>query len=97
VGSNSCGQAVITSGNAGQLALSTCIKFASSTTATSRIGAGCGETLTSTSASGTTGALKLTDYTPKMDTSVVMYVNVGTIQVVDGVSKLVTFDVFVEM
>lgn len=97
-GSNSIGEAFISSGNAGQFALSTCMKFASPTTATSRRGAGCGETRTTPSASGTTGALNITDYKVKMDTSVAMYVNIGAGSNVAGsISNLVTYDVFVEM
>lgn len=96
-GSNSFAIANITSGNAGQLAVSTCLKFASPTTATSRSSAGCGETMASPSAMGTAGGLQLRDFKNGMDTAAVMYVNIGTTQVADGVSKLVTYDVFVEM
>lgn len=86
------------SGTGAQLAISTCVKFTSRTSATTRRDAGCGQTSKVSSSAGTTGTLYLTDLTTQLDTSVVMYVNVGAFNNVDGaVSKLVTYDVFVEM
>lgn len=86
------------SGTQAQLAISTCIKFVSSTTATTRRDAGCGENTVVANSSGTAGTLVITDYTSLINTSSVMYVNVGAYNNVAGsISKLVTFDVFVEM
>lgn len=97
-GSNQFALANISSGTGGQFAVSTCIKFASSTTATTRRDAGCGANAVTSNTSGTANVLSIIDLTTKLDTSSVMYVNVGAYSNVDGaVSKLVTYDVFVEM
>ena len=50
-----------------------------------------------TSASGSAPGLQLTDFNTKINTSMVMYVNIGSTQISESTSKLVTFDVFVEM
>ena len=88
----------ISSGTEAQHAISTCIKFTSSTSATTRRDAGCGANAGVASSAGANGTLVLTDFTAKLNTSAVMYVNVGAYSNVAGaVSKLVTYDVFVEM
>ena len=96
-GSNAFAYASINSTEA-QLAISTCVKFASSTSATTRRDAGCGQNAKSASSSGTSGTLYITTMTAKLDTSIAMYVNIGSEgNVASAISKLVTYDVFVEM
>lgn len=97
-GSNMFAFAFAASATQSQLAISTCIKFTSSTSATTRRDAGFGVNAVTPNSAGTTGVLTLMDFTAKLNTSAVMYVNVGAYSNVDGaVSKLVTYDVFVEM
>ena len=97
-GSNIFAYTQIDNSTGGQLAVSTCIKFASSTTATTRRDAGYGANATTANSSGTINMLYLVDCTAKLDTSSVMYVNVGPgANVAGSISKLITYDVFVEM
>lgn len=82
------------SGTAAHLAISGCVKFKSATSGTTRMYAGCGE---SESGTGATTAITITDITTKLDTSLPMYVNLGTSSVAGAVNNLVAVDVFVEM
>lgn len=97
-GSNSFAITGFTSGTQAQIAISTCIKFTSSTSATTRRYAGYGENVKVLNSLGDGTTLTLTDIATKLNTSVVMYVNIGAEGNVTGsISKLVAYDVFVEM
>ena len=85
------------SASSSQCALSTCVKFSSQTSAITRSGIGCGQSGQVASSLGDNYNLKLTDLTTRLNSSVVMYINVGTTQSADASSALVTYDVFVEM
>ena len=87
-----------TSGTGAQLAISTCAKFISSTSAITRLVSGCGQNASVANSTGSSSTIMISNFTANLDTSVVMYVNVGASSNVAGsISKLVTYDVFVEM
>ena len=87
-----------TSGTGAQLAISTCVKFISSTSAITRLVSGCGQNANVSSSTGLSSILLFSNFTEKLNTSEVMYVNIGSSNNVAGsISKLVTYAVFVEM
>lgn len=87
-----------TSGTGAQLAISTCAKFISSTSAITRFVSGCGQNASVANSTGTSSTILLSNLTANLNTSAVMYVNIGASNNVAGsISKLVTYDVFVEM
>lgn len=87
----------LTSSNGVQMAAASCLKMSSTTSATSRTVAGCGESLSVLSSVGDAN-LQIRDITTLINTGSIMYAGVtmsGATANVTG--KLVTFDVFVEM
>lgn len=90
--------AATASGTGAQLAMSTCVKFISRTSAITRLVSGCGQNASVANATGSSSTLLFSNFTTYLNTSAVMYVNIGASNNVAGsISKLVTYDVFVEM